>query len=79
MERIFCEIATFSDVNKVLHSCPGSAILVKEVGSVPFRSRLDWKNTDLFSAIESNVLADSELIKRILPSMIKNWVEWSKH
>ena len=79
MERIFCEIATFSDVNKVLHSCPGFAILVKEVASVPFRSWRDWKNTDLFSAIESNVLADSELIQRILPSMIKNWVEWSKH
>ena len=71
VERIFCDIATFFDVNKVLHPCPGSVLLVKESGSAPFRSRRDWKFTFLFSAIESNAHAAIELIQRILHSMIK--------
>ena len=71
VERIFSDIVTFSDVNKVLQFCLGSAILVKEAGSAPFRSRRDRKTSDLFSAIESNVLAAKELIQRVRPSMIK--------
>jgi hypothetical protein len=71
MERIFCDIATFSDVNKVLHSCPSLASLIKETGSVLFRSWQNWKTTDLFNAIKSNVLAAIELILRKLPSMMK--------
>ena len=62
VEGIFCDIATFSDVNKVFHSCIGSAILVKEAGSALFRSRRDWNATYLYSAIASNVLAAIELI-----------------
>ena len=60
VERIFCDIATFSDVNKVLHSRPGLAILIKEAGSALIRSRRDWKTTDLYSAIKPNVLAAIE-------------------
>ena len=71
LERIFCNIATFSDVNKVLHSCSGLAILISESGSALFRSWRDWKTTDLFSAIKSNVLKAIELMQIILPSMIK--------
>ena len=71
VERIFWDIATFFDVNKVLHSCPGSALLVKESGSTHFRSRRDWEFTYSFSAIVSNAHAAIELIQRILHSMIK--------
>ena len=71
VEQIFCDIATFPDVNKVLHSCLGLAILIKEAGIALFRSRPDWKTTDLFSAIKSNVLKAIELMQIILPSMIK--------
>ena len=71
VEKIVCDIAAFAVVNKLLHSCSGRDIVVNEFGCAPIQRWRAWKNTDLLSVIDANVLTSNELIQIVLSSMIK--------
>ena len=71
-----CDVTTESGKEKLLEACDSPDILINNAGGPPPGIWSDWSRTDFINAIDANMLTPIELIKKVLPIMIKN--KWGR-
>ncbi len=68
------DVTTEEGRNSLLKSVPYPDILVTNAGGPPPGLWSDWDRTDFIAALDANMLAPIDLMKRVLPSMMnKQW------
>ena len=71
-----CDVTTESGKEKLLEACDSPDILINNAGGPPPGIWSDWSRTDFINALDANMLTPIELIKKVLPIMIKN--KWGR-
>ena len=71
-----CDVTTESGKEKLLEACDSPDILINNAGGPPPGIWSDWSRTDFINALDANMLTPIELIKKVLPIMIRN--KWGR-
>jgi len=71
-----CDITSEDGKNKLLQACDTPDILINNAGGPPPGIWSEWGREDFISALDANMLTPIELIKKVLPVMIKK--KWGR-
>ena len=66
-----CDITTDDGKNQILQACDSPDILINNAGGPPPGVWSDWSRQDFLNALDANMITPIELIKKVLPAMIK--------
>ena len=73
---VACDVTTESGKEKLLQACDSPDILINNAGGPPPGIWSEWNRKDFIKALDANMLTPIELIKKVLPTMIKN--KWGR-
>ena len=76
INALACDITTEGGKNKLLQACDSPDILINNAGGPPPGIWSEWDREDFISALDANMLTPIELIKKVLPVMIKK--KWGR-
>ena len=73
---VACDVTSESGKEKLLQACDSPDILINNAGGPPPGIWSEWNRKDFIKALDANMLTPIELIKKVLPTMIKN--KWGR-